>query len=272
MAAATYPALGLAWCVAALFVFHFGQRALGVEEHLGQIAGALLVLMGLLAVGNAVRTVVRGVRQTRRFHTWVVSRRVPIPSSVAVVVNEFGSRAPVTVVDVEQQVAVTVGLLRPSVVISTGLAEILSPAELRAVVAHEQAHAKRRDPLRVLLGQMLAAHLWFLPAAEDMRTRARRSYELAADRDATNRYGQRALAGALLRVLPAAITPGSVAPFADSDLLDARVAQLESGEPPRPHPVSPLRSALTATGACAFLTAVTGAWMFMLIACPCLMT
>lgn len=157
--------------------------------------------------------------------------------------------------------------------ISTGLAESLSSAELRAVLAHEQAHARRRDPLRALLGLVLAAHLWFLPAAQDMRARARRGYELAADRHATNRCGRPALAAALLRMMsPPGTTPRFVAAFADSDLLDARVAQLESGQPPRPVRVSSMRSALTAAGALAFLTAVAGVWLFMLLACPCAMT
>lgn len=273
VAAATYPALGLAWCVAALLIAYPEVRALGFGGHPLPFFAMLLVFIGLVAVGNAVRVVAIGLSQTHRFHFWVESRQVAIPGPVAAVVHELGLRERVVVVDTRAQIAVTVGLLRPIVVISTGMAEVLSSTELRAVLAHEQAHARRRDPLRVLLARMLAAHLWFLPVAEDVRSRARRGYELAADRGAAHRYGRSALAGALLRVMSAPVaTQGFVVPFVDTDLLEARVVQLESGQAPRPARVSSIRSALTGAGASGFLAAVAAAWLFVLLACPCAAT
>ncbi|GAB3683836.1 M56 family metallopeptidase [Saccharopolyspora tripterygii] len=270
-AAATYPAIGLASCTVAALTAHRDARALGFEGNPVALAAMLLILIGAVAVGNALRTTLVGMRQTHRFHTWVTQRRVPTPGPVAASAHDLGYRF--MVIETDHQIAVTTGLLRPFVVISTGLAESLNDAELRAVLTHERAHARRKDPLRALVGQMLAAHLWFLPAAQDVRTRARREYELAADRHSADHCGRRALAGALLRITsPTAITPEFVAPFAESDLLDARVAQLESGHPPRPPRVSPMRSALTVAGALAFLTTVTGAWLFMLLACPCAAT
>ncbi|WP_338600600.1 M56 family metallopeptidase [Saccharopolyspora sp. SCSIO 74807] len=259
--------------MAALLIAYPEVRALGFGGHPLPFFAMLLVFIGLVAVGNAVRVVAIGLSQTHRFHFWVESRQVAIPGPVAAVVHELGLRERVVVVDTRAQIAVTVGLLRPIVVISTGMAEVLSSTELRAVLAHEQAHARRRDPLRVLLARMLAAHLWFLPVAEDVRSRARRGYELAADRGAAHRYGRSALAGALLRVMSAPVaTQGFVVPFVDTDLLEARVVQLESGQAPRPARVSSIRSALTGAGASGFLAAVAAAWLFVLLACPCAAT
>jgi beta-lactamase regulating signal transducer with metallopeptidase domain len=155
------------------------------------------------------------------------------------------------------------------VVVSTGLVGALGGAELRAVLAHEQAHLRRRDPLRVLLARVLVAHLWFLPMAGDLRRRARHGYELAADRDAADRYGRSALAGALLRVVspPMGVEAAAVTRFADPALLESRVSQLESGRPPGPAPVAAGRALLTVAGALAFVAVVAGGWSFMLVAC-----
>ncbi|WP_027945389.1 M56 family metallopeptidase [Amycolatopsis taiwanensis] len=268
-AVATYPALGLGWCVAMLLTFDPDAWASGVAGHPGVLASIGLVVIGASAIVNAIRTAVSGLRQTRRFHAWVAAREAPLPAPLAELWHEFGPRYRIRLVNTQEQVVVTTGLLRPTVVLSVGLVETLSRAELRAVLAHEHSHARRRDPLLVLLGSVLAAHLWFLPVARDLRSRAAREHELAADRHAATRCGRQALAGALLRVITQP-TPahGAAAPFAGADLLDARITQLESGRPPRPTPVPRLRSALTAAGALAFTAAVAGTWLLMLTNCP----
>ena len=57
-------------------------------------------------------------------------------------------------------VACTYGLLRPRTLISTGLLERLGPEQVAAVVAHEREHARRRDPLRVLVARLASRTLW----------------------------------------------------------------------------------------------------------------
>ncbi|MQA09955.1 MAG: M48 family metalloprotease [Pseudonocardiaceae bacterium] len=265
-ALATYPALVVGWCVTGLLGADPAARELGRGGHPGAVAAVVLVLVGTVAVGNAVWTALRTLRQTRRFRRWVDGVRVGVAGPVAAVARELGVPGRVKMVALDEPLAVTAGLLRPYIVVSTGLLRALSAAELHAVLAHEQVHARRRDPLRLLLGQVLAAHLWFLPIARDVYSRARLSYELAADRQATYRYGRAALAGALLRVVSA---PAFGVPFADAELLEARVAQLESGRPPRPAPVPSRRSVLTLVAAMGFLVMIVSAWLFMVLVCPC---
>ena len=56
-----------------------------------------------------------------------------------------------------EPLSVTAGLLTPVVLVSTGLRRRLSPQHLVAVLAHERAHADRRDPLRLLAVSLLGA-------------------------------------------------------------------------------------------------------------------
>lgn len=279
-AVATYPALALGWCVAILLGTQPAAWRLGLVGHPAAVAAVALVAVGAVAVGSALRTAAKSLRHTGRLLRWVTDHEVPLAGPVVAVAAEVGLRGRVRLVATGEQLAVTVGLVRPYVVVSTALVETLGRAELRAVLAHEQAHLRRRDPLRVLVARVLVAHLWFLPVARDLRRRARSGFELAADRAAAGRYGRSALAGALLRVVSTPVGAGvavgfggaaaAVATrFADPVLLESRVSQLESGRPPPPVPVAPGRFALTALGAVAFLTAVAGAWAFMLLVCPC---
>ena len=61
-------------------------------------------------------------------------------------------------------VPVTVGLLRSTVVLPTGW-ERWPDAKLRAVIAHEQAHVERRDPLVAGLASLNRCLFWFHPLA-----------------------------------------------------------------------------------------------------------
>ena len=78
----------------------------------------------------------------------------------------------------------TVGLLRPRVVIGPQLASRLDALELRAVVAHEQAHVHHRDPLRILMAQLVTDLQWPMPAARGRLQAWRRALELARDEEA----------------------------------------------------------------------------------------
>ena len=51
----------------------------------------------------------------------------------------------------------TAGLFRPLVLVSTGLRERLRPDVLAVVLAHERAHARRRDPLRLVAAALRRA-------------------------------------------------------------------------------------------------------------------
>jgi hypothetical protein len=54
----------------------------------------------------------------------------------------------------------TVGVLRPRIVISPQLRRVLDARALHAAVAHERAHVRHRDPLRIWLAQLVTDLQW----------------------------------------------------------------------------------------------------------------
>lgn len=79
------------------------------------------------------------------------------------------------------------GVLRPRILISPRLANALQDRELEAVVEHERAHARHRDPLRLWLAQLATDLQWPWPQAR-VRFRAWiHALELARDEEALAR-------------------------------------------------------------------------------------
>lgn len=147
--------------------------------------------------------------------------------------------------------AFTAGFLRPVIYLAAELPARLSPRELAAVVAHEGAHAERRDPLRLSFVRFLARTLFWLPAMQRLAEDFADEAEIAADDAAARLALPRApltLAAALVTTA-ATFAPKDVHPADDSgivaltdgcrqSLLDRRVLRL-AGEN------APVRSHLT---------------------------
>jgi hypothetical protein len=81
-------------------------------------------------------------------------------------------------------VAGTVGLWRARVVFSDDLVARLDPHALDAAEAHETAHVRHRDPLRIWLAQLITDLQWPWPAATRRFRRWRHVLELARDEEA----------------------------------------------------------------------------------------
>jgi Zn-dependent protease with chaperone function len=56
--------------------------------------------------------------------------------------------------------AMTVGLLHPLIVVSPSFAASIEPDVLAAVIAHEAAHARHHDPLRIFIAQLATDLQW----------------------------------------------------------------------------------------------------------------
>jgi hypothetical protein len=114
-----------------------------------------------------------------------------LPSSVLIVSGLFTGlwlraaiRAAVALKDRTPHVAGTVGLWRARMVLSDVLTTRLDPDALDAVVSHEAAHVRHRDPLRIWLAQLVTDLQWPWPAAQDRFARWRHVLELARDEEA----------------------------------------------------------------------------------------
>jgi hypothetical protein len=138
-------------------------------------------------------------------------------------------------VDASESFSFVYGVLTPRVAVSEGLVEAASADELSAVIEHERYHVQNLDPLKIVLARSLSAALFFLPVLGALRARYIADCELAADRHAITRCGDRSLAGALVKAIrrPNWEELSVAASIGGPDLLDVRVAQLETGVEPR---------------------------------------
>jgi len=97
----------------------------------------------------------------------------------------LSAMAPDTVILEHDSVGpVAFGVVRPTILIPTGVADELSPEELRCVVAHECAHHRRRDPAVAVALVALCAAFWPVIPIWIATGRMRHLMELAADAQA----------------------------------------------------------------------------------------
>ncbi|HMB38512.1 MAG TPA: M56 family metallopeptidase [Wenzhouxiangellaceae bacterium] len=162
---------------------HFCLRHLPAFE-----AGPLVVLLiaaGAWPIAGLVRTARDQFRHARLANG--IARLAP-------------ARRRLIVTDSETPGAFLLGILRPRIVLTTGLIRKLSPAERRAVVRHEIAHARAGDlARRLILGLMMSMQF------PQTRRRLIRHWSQAAEEradDAVAASGKGLdLASALVRIL-----------------------------------------------------------------------
>lgn len=204
---------------------------------------AVPVAAAALACAAAVRATWLGVTAGRRVR---VLAQVPGPPALTAACVGLRT-ARVVCLATSDQLAFCAGLWRPRLYVSLGAVARLAADELAAVLAHEDAHARRRDPLRGLLRRAGADVLFFAPLARHWDRHRRLRAELAADRAAVRRAGAPALAGALLGMVATAPTGATAFGPAPGAALDARIAALtDTAAPTEPVPLG--AGALTVLG------------------------
>jgi Zn-dependent protease with chaperone function len=165
-------------------------------------------VLGLLIIGLATGVLLMLVRslwrQVRAGRAYV--RQLPLGEEIWI------DGLPCARIEVDEPVALCAGYVRPRVHVSRGLIEELSAAELRAIVAHERHHLRRRDPLRRLLARALADGFFFIPMLRRSSERYVALGELAADQAAVATLNHRGpLAAALLKFSEHELPPSPVA-------------------------------------------------------------
>lgn len=78
----------------------------------------------------------------------------------------------------------TTGLLRPRVLLSPTFAEVVDPAVLAAAMAHEAAHVRHRDPLRLWVARFVTDLQGSLPGARSRLDAWEHALEVARDEEA----------------------------------------------------------------------------------------
>jgi Zn-dependent protease with chaperone function len=180
--------------------------------------GPLLVLsalFALLVLGDGIR---------RGLSAWRATRAL-LRSSEPLATHPAGA-APVAVIPVKEPLVGVVGGLKQRIVAARSVAAACDHEEFRQVLAHEAAHMRARDNLKLLLLLTLPDTLAWLPTGGALTEQWRAATELEADERASGADPRKrlALASALIKV--------------------ARLS-LASGRPPRPaHRSSPPLSGL----------------------------
>jgi Zn-dependent protease with chaperone function len=194
----------------------------------------LISYVFLAAIGastaSAVVALWRQQRKTRRLLRNCRAAQLIRDGNVHRLERAFGLNGRIDVVDSATKLAFCYGFSRPRVLLTTGLLASLSNGELESLLLHEREHVRQHDPLKVAVGRLLAAVLFFIPVIAALYRRYLVEKELAADQAAVEVQGHaRDLASALLHLLEAA-APQSATTAGGAEALDARIAAL-LGEP-----------------------------------------
>lgn len=236
-----------AWLLAGLAVaVHAALAVLAVTEFAamgwplptGYDSANVTLVLATAVTGLAASSMVaaRATSSSRALRALLGAAQRPVPPILHNAATGLGVAGKVDAVAAGEAFAVTYGLVRPRILVSTGLTAELAAAEITAVLAHEREHLRHRDPLRLLAARLLAQWAWYLPAGRWLARRYALRRELAADRAAAGSTGRGVLAAALLKLasLPACPAVAAASPAEDQPgSLEARVAQLEDGRPPR---------------------------------------
>jgi hypothetical protein len=148
-----------------------GQRLSYPAANVAAIVVLALAAFGAVVIVLAVAGVIREVSASRRLSRRLAAAR-PLPGQDAFVVE--GPRPH----------AFCAGLIRPRVYLSEGALASLDERALEAVLGHEHHHARRRDPLRLAAGRVLAQALFVLPGLGELTRRREALAEIGADETA----------------------------------------------------------------------------------------
>lgn len=244
LAAAVTPALAAAGLISAWVVdIHFlGCSAHHcTHDHQAPWPGAVAVLV---ATGVAARVAWAGARAAIGVARARAARRA---------LDGLATAGPggCAVLPLAEPQAFVLGFLRPRVYVSRGL--LAAAPSVEAVLAHEAAHVRRRDPLRRVCASLaLALHLPGIAGA--LERALARAQELAADAAAAAAVGDPPrVADALVRLARMRATRplAAVGWHGGGDDLAARVDALldEQPRPDRPRPVALAAAALALWGA-----------------------
>jgi beta-lactamase regulating signal transducer with metallopeptidase domain len=98
--------------------------------------------------------------------------------------------------------AITMGFVRPKIVLSTGLMSLLNDDELKAVISHEMYHKENQDPRNIFLMSLCSSTMGYIPILKWFDQKYKIMKELLADEYAIEKQETSVnLGSALLKML-----------------------------------------------------------------------
>ncbi|MBI5404782.1 MAG: M56 family metallopeptidase [Candidatus Kerfeldbacteria bacterium] len=184
---------------------------------------SILVGLGFVYVAAVlVRLMVVSIRMRR---IMMAVEPLPTSSRLSGLADRLGLGYSVVEIGSTGSDAFCAGWWAPKMYVSRATATDLKDDELMAVLAHEQYHLRRRDPLRLLLVDALMFPWRLIPGTRSLEREWRSAVELAADEYAVARTGeQTGLGSALLKMIRPEIASASIPGF--SGVTNRRIDQL----------------------------------------------
>ena len=137
----------------------------------------------------------------RRLTRNLAQLRVP-NSELEPLTRHLDLKDKVHLLDSEVPLCFCASFISPRIYISRGMVKKLVPQELEALLIHEKRHLENYDPLKILLGRLVAAVFFFIPVLRDILEHYLIDKEIAADRSAIQYQGHyRGIAGAIEKLL-----------------------------------------------------------------------
>jgi TonB family protein len=188
---------------------------------------ALLVFYALLRLGRAWR-------QTRKIVRAAVE--VELPAAAQSIIKTCGraiATRPVRILCASSiPVPITLGVLRPVIILPQSLLKEIDENLLISAVGHELVHIARRDYLTNLIYEFVYLPVWFHPATWLIRRRIRQTRELCCDERVTSKLlPPDVYARSLVRMIGTSpLTPRMAADttigIVESDNLEGRIMSL----------------------------------------------
>jgi len=165
------------------------------------VTAMLVGLLFSLMLGNSLLTAWKLWRATQRLIQTTQTARLSLSPAVARLATRLNLANSLVVVPDSVPFSFCYGFWRPRICVSLGLVDLLTEAELEAVLQHEAYHLHRREPLRMAIAICLCRFFLLVPLLAELRDRYLTEKELAADAAAMTLTSQAALAGALHKLI-----------------------------------------------------------------------
>lgn len=148
---------------------------------------ALLLLFSYI-LGVTIWRWITQLHSTRQWTRQFMSRRNPkLTRRLQYAFPEWGTD--IIVVEDDAFVALTIGLLRPRIIISTHVLERFSHLEVKAILLHERYHCLHHDGRILFLSRLLVDAFGYLPIVKPVVRYYETWKELFADRYAMQQMG-----------------------------------------------------------------------------------
>lgn len=164
---------------------------------------------------------------------WKINpKKISLTPNLRKTANFLGLENNILLIEEEDLYSFCFGFLNPKIIITSGIVSRLSHMELEAVLLHEQAHLKNKDPLKLLIGKAVSSMFFFLPVFGELYRNMEASNELIADSWAAQvQKESRFLRSALRKIISQPqVTFAMVPAISHPDHIEIRVRQLANTE------------------------------------------